>query len=654
MDFLKNNRLFRFLYDGRPIDECPHTVEKTEDAQTVTAVYTFENGLRITNIARKYGNFGAYEWVNLLENTSDKPTGIISQLYDADCTFDMPHEDVRQASAYATDYKTDSKIYAPRGSRWRIDEFYCDVDEIEDNFRPYHIYAGETRTFSASGGRSSEDQAPFFDIYKEDAGVIIAIGWSGQWTCKITRNSESINICTGIEDTNFKLLAGEKIRTSSIVAMPYTGGRRKAHNDWRRLIKNHFSLVGQEKRDEFGPLCAGIWGGMPSEEVIKRINVIKENKLPVEYIWMDAGWYGEDTPPSPDEFDTEWSRHTGEWVVSPHIHPNGLKDVSKAVHDAGMKFLLWVEPERVIDTTPIAQTHPEYLLTRDNADGNLLLNLGDPAAWDYCYSTLAGLIEDLNVDFYRQDFNMAPAPYWKKRDASDRRGITEIKHIMGLYRLWDALLERFPNLMIDNCSSGGRRIDIENMRRSIALWRSDFQCSANADDYVAQCHTLNFNEFMPYSGTGAGRVYDAYRVRSSYGSSLNVNYAFSAKEPFAETPEKVKFLQKYLSEYKQVRPFYSEDFYPLTKYSPQSDVWCAYQFDRPEKSDGIIQIFKREDSPYTTASFSLGGIAYKDIYTFTDADSNESFSLSGEELAKNGFKITVDGSRVAKLFFYKH
>ena len=118
------------------------------------------------------------------------------------------------------------------------------------------------------------------------------------------------------------------------------------------------------------------------------------------------------------------------------------------------------------------------------------------------------MIEKLNIDCYRQDFNFQPLEYWRNNDASDRRGITEIKHINGLYKLLDALLDKFPNLLIDNCASGGRRIDIETLRRSIPLWRSDLMCPANYDIEATQCHNLSYNMWIPYSGTSSGRLYD--------------------------------------------------------------------------------------------------------------------------------------------------
>lgn len=173
------------------------------------------------------------------------------------------------------------------------------------------------------------------------------------------------------------------------------------------------------------------------------------------------------------------------------------------------------------------------------------MNLGNPDAWDYCFNTISGIIEELCIDCYRQDFNFSPLSYWRKNDEFDRRGITEIKHINGMYRLWDALLERFPDLIIDNCASGGRRIDIETLRRSIPLWRSDYQCTANYDIEASQCHNQTFNLWMPYSGTSTGRPYDEYRVRSPYTAAMTTNYSWAEMESFCDTEEKVEFIKKY-------------------------------------------------------------------------------------------------------------
>lgn len=346
-----------------------------------------------------------------------------------------------------------------------------------------YLYPGDQpKKYATVAGRSSETQAPYFNIHKSGTGVIVAVGWTGQWNAELYRTNDEVSVRTKIEDTHFRVLPGEKFRTSSVVILPYQCSVDESQNLWRRLVKDCFSPLGKGERDREAPLCAGLWGGMRSSSMLKTIQAIQENRLPYEYIWIDAGWYGNDVKPTPNEFEGDWPQHTGDWCVSPLCHPNGLQDVSEAIHAAGMKLLLWFEPERVMPSVPLAKEHPEYLLKKVAKDRDgwcYTLNLGDEAAWQYCFDLLSGFIERLHIDCYRQDANVGQLDFWRANDGKDRQGITEIKCINGLYRLWDALLERFPHLLIDNCASGGKRLDFEMMKRSIPLWRSDFQCAAN-------------------------------------------------------------------------------------------------------------------------------------------------------------------------------
>lgn len=652
MDFLEQDRKFDFCYGEIPFRDCSFTVTKSEEGNTVTTVYLFSDGLKVTNITKKYEEFGALEWVNWFENTADSETQIISGLYDCSVTLPMEWEDDWKRSAYMPNPKTDTVIYNPSGSTFTEKEFYVEIDELEGDRYRHHIVPGMTKEYQPFGGRSSDTTAPFFHVSKNGKGFLFAVGWTGQWKCAITRNNESITVKSGIEDVSFRLYPGEKIRTSSFLLMPAEGDFITCQNRWRKLLKKEFSLIGSPGRDSFGPLCAGIWGGMKTESVMKRLEMIKQYDLPFEYIWMDAGWYGEDTQPTPNEYEGDWSAHTGDWRISRHVHPNGLKDVTEAVHAAGKKFLLWIEPERVVYNTPTAVQHPEYFLVSETKTWYKLLNLGEEQAWQYCYRTLSELVRELKLDCLRQDYNMNNTlPYWRENDRFDRKGLTEIKYIMGLYRLWDALLDEFPHLLIDNCASGGRRIDIETIRRSIPLWRSDYQCAANYPAKGAQIHHMTFNTWIPYSGTSSGRIYDTYQIRSAYTNAMTTNYTFSETDSFGDDPDKMKWLKKHLNEYLKVRPYFTEDLYYLTEPSERTDMWSAVQFDRPEQHDGVIQVFRREDSPFESASFQLGGMDEEAEYLLTDADTGETNTLSGKML-KNGFTVTMPEKRSAKIYFY--
>lgn len=656
MDFLKSKKRFSLKYGEKSIWDCEFTVSEKEDGNSLITEYAFPDGLKITNTAKKYDDFGAYEWVTYFENTSDRPTDIISELWDAD--IELPFSAaVFKNSAYLPDYDKEPIIYHPIGSIAKIEDFSMEPDGLEIcNYRK-HLYQDQTKTFKTSGGRSSESEAPFFNVKGENGGTVFAIGWSGQWNCEISRKTDTINIRTKIEDTNFRLLPGEKFRTSSFVMMPYEGGFTDSQNKWRRLVKKHFSLIGKPGRDKYGPLFCGIWGGLKSEQVLERIEFIKKNNIPFEYLWMDAGWYGRSKKDSPNEFTGDWGDQVGDWRVNNLVHPDGLRDVSEAIKNAGMKFLLWFEPERTMYTAPEALAHPEYFLRSSEGDWpailnpkDLLLNLGNEDAWNYCFNLLSDYIEKLNISCYRQDFNMKPLAYWRSNDAFDRKGISEIKHINGMYRLWDKLLEKFPNLIIDNCASGGRRIDIETLRRSIPLWRSDYQCTADYKPESNQYQSITYGIWAPFAGTGTGRaIGDTYRIRSAYAPALTTNYLFSVDEKLPTDKETIDWLKKYCSEYKTVRPYLSCDMYPLTNATYDTEAYMAVQYDNPEGKDGIIQIFRRENSPYPSIMLKPEALSGDKKYIITDADSGEKFTICG----KDEFEIKIPEKRTAKLYFYK-
>lgn len=645
--------LFDFTYGGRPFQESltETSLEPRENGER--RVYRFANGLKLTtDVIRR--SFGAVEWVNTLENEGDHPTDLIENLWDCCVSLPLAHEEPRQATAWLPDPADLTRVLAPYGSNLNDREFSFDRYYTDSFSSPDLLFVGTEKRFASRGGRSSHGDAPFFNVHKTGAGYFLAVGWTGQWNAVLRRETDCVVFRSGLETTRFRLLPGESFRTSSVVILPYEAPLEVSFNLWRRLVRSDYSLLGQPGRGSFAPFCLTLWGGMESAEAVRRVQLIHQEKLPVDTIWMDAGWYGMSEKPSPDEFEGDWGEHTGDWRVNPYKHPDGLLDVSRAIHDGGKRFLLWVEPERVRTNAPIVTEHPEYFYDPPNPqDDNRLLNLGRPDAFSYCLDTLSELIRTLRIDCYRQDFNMEPLATWRHNDAPDRVGVSEIKHINALYRLWDALLSRFDGLLIDNCASGGRRIDVETLRRSIPLWRSDMQCPANQRPEISQTHGLQFGLWLPFSGTNYGRRVDRYAMRSAYAPGMNMAPSFSARDPFGENREELAELRALSEEYLAVRPYLSADFYPLTLPGAAEDGWCALQYHDPCGHSGVLLVFRRKASPYETARFRLHGVCPDEVYRFSDADSRASFTAAGEELLRDGVELTLKEKRSSRVIFYK-
>ncbi|MEN6308568.1 MAG: alpha-galactosidase [Anaerohalosphaeraceae bacterium] len=108
------------------------------------------------------------------------------------------------------------------------------------------------------------------------------------------------------------------------------------------------------------------------------------------------------------------------------------------------------------------------------------------------------IITDEGVDLYRQDFNIDPLGHWRANDTEDRQGITENKYVAGYLAYWDELLRRHPGMLIDSCASGGRRNDLETMRRAIPLYRSDYILEPVGN----QGQTYGLSLWLPFYGAG--------------------------------------------------------------------------------------------------------------------------------------------------------
>lgn len=653
---LKNAPKLSFLLDGVSFHNVKHEIITEDHENLRKTVYLFDGGLKLTNTLTFFPEYDACEWVNHWENLGDKPGALISELWD--CDIEIPFDESEKkltGPAYLPESENVIKIYTPRGSEWSDKEFSCDVDKLLHNRYDNWLSVGSKRSYASFGGRSSDSgNAPFFNVMhgSKPMGFIAAVGWTGQWNAYFERKEASVIFKSKIEDTNFRILPGESFRTSSVTLMSYCGDMQDGQNKWRRLVKDVYSPIGKRQVPKDAPFCAGLWGGMSTQGCLERIATVEKEKLPFDHYWMDAGWYGGGCAVSPDEYEGDWHMYTGNWEVNSFRHPDLLEDVAKAIKDSGKRYILWFEPERVRETAPVLAEHPEYLLRRPGDDRTFLYNLGDENAWQNCFDTLSSVINRLGISVYRQDFNFHPLEYWRQNDTPERVGITEIKHINGLYRLWDALIEKYPRLLIDNCASGGRRIDIETLRRSVPLWRSDAQCPANPVPEITQAHAMAHSLWMPYSGTGVGRIwYDTYRFRSAYAPAMSTNFTFSEKNTFGDDPEKISWLRAMCEEYLRVRPYLSCDIYPLTSPDDAKDIWSAIQYHDPESNSGVILAFRRENSPYRHADFLLKGISAEQNYIFEDADGG-SFTLSGKELKENGLPLTIAEKRASTLLFY--
>ena len=641
---------FSFLYGQTPFCELDKTV-RHEGNKTI---YTTDDGLEVTLLANRYPEYNAVEWVIHFKYSGSGRSEIISEINDSDFKVELP----MYVHSFKGNRLTEEAPKVVRmngcvpGGRYRCDD---EESATEFAFRAEYIFnEGQRLEYANRGGISSNYLMPFFEINQAGRGAIIAIGWTGSWKAEFVKAKDGITVRTGMKHAKFYLKPDEEVRTTSVLVMEYNNVRECASNCFRRLIRSHFSCEARRDRNKNYLLANELWGGLTSDEMIKRINEYKKHGIVFEQEWIDAGWYGSSLK-CDDAFEGDWALFTGDWYMNPRIHKNAMKDVKAACEDAGMRMMLWLEPERIITGTECFKIHPEYMLRAiDKNTGEIsahcLLDLGNDKAWEYVFDTICGLVDLLNVECLRQDFNFEPETYWLSNDEPDRIGIHEIKHIMGLYRLWDELLKKYPQLMIDNCASGGRRIDIETLKRAIPFFRSDYQCEFNPEPEVTQAHGTNISRYLPYTGCTTKVKSDTYAVRSTYASS----WGGAFYNTVFQTMDDIDFewAKQILNEYKSVRRYFSMDFYNHGSESFDQTSWTIWQYDMGG-SEGIIMAFRRSKSNQSMAVIYPKAISADSEYELFYYNSGEKEYLSGKSIASHGIKIILKEQRSSMLVRYR-
>jgi alpha-galactosidase len=258
------------------------------------------------------------------------------------------------------------------------------------------------------------------------------------------------------------------------------------------------------------------------------------------------------------------------------------------------------------------------------------------------------LLTSQGIDVYRQDFNIEPLPRWRANDAPDRQGITEIKHVTGYLAFWDELLRRHPDLCIDSCASGGRRNDLETLRRAVPLLRSDYPVSdftpRNARGQQGQTYGISL--WIPYHGTGAP-LSDPYTMRSSFAPAFRLGWDVRNQNVDHA------LLRKTVADFRAAEPSLLGDFYPLTPYPAGEDGWIAWQFDSPESGQGVVQAFRRSSDTNEVCRLKLHGLEPGARYRVIDLDSPTPAEIAGKQLKDSGLAVKLPHQASSALIRYQ-
>ena len=606
-----------FRYGGRLICGIPEDYKVTvcdvnpdEHVLERTIVASNDAGLEIRVQYMEYADFPATEWLAFITNRGGAPTELISDVRIGGI---LPMQ-IEQISHGNGDTCT------PDGFDWHT----------EPLTKPY--------TLSPSDGTSCNGAFPYMRLLGKDFGINLAIGWTGRWIAELERVADGVRVSVGQARCSMRILPGETMRTPRLTCVAYGGNETKGHNMWRRWYLKH--ILPPVK-----PMCCmhyfkeGNWPeftGATQQGQLAAIDTYLRNGIHPDVLWMDAGWY---------PCDHNWTQ-LGDWRPDPERFPNGLFPIGQKCAKEGIRYLLWFEPERTIAGSPLAQSHPEWMLRMKKEDGTVdpycLTNFAIPACREYITDLVDRIIKESGVNIYRQDFNFDPYPRWVQNEAADRIGALENLHIQGYYQFWDELRARNPGLLIDSCASGGRRNDLETMRRSVALHYTDVGYGIHP---IKQLQHRRMFEWIPYFRAHAWSWDNAhtgeYESNSKNAPQLD-KYAFYA----ALAPAITDMLDHRDSEQRyalsrQMQPIWRKaahlmlscDYYPLTECKGSREDFYAMAFYSPEQGMGFLNVVNNNANTQTHFKAVLDMLESNANYVLTEAESERSRCFTGAQLA---------------------
>jgi alpha-galactosidase len=336
-------------------------------------------------------------------------------------------------------------------------------------FAEHDFEPGERLDLGADG-RSSEKFVPFFLVDDGRDEFFGGLMWSGAWQASLERAGDRLHV--GI---SFPAV-GTSVSLSRPFELPHTffGVAAKATSDETGALRQ-FVLQGIRHGRPFQPLVTyNTWFiyGTRVNEAAMVAEIDRAASLGIELFVMDAGWYLGAGASGDFDFDSG----LGSWTADPDRFPSGLASLADYAHGAGIKFGLWIEPERVslatVGTPGLAEE--PWLATRGGDYGaplNAQICLSGAAGRQWLMDQLVALIDRVRPDYLKWDNN-----FWincNRPGHGHGPDDGNMAHVQALYGMLAELRQRYPDLLIENVSGGGSRLDFGMMAFTDAAWMDD-------------------------------------------------------------------------------------------------------------------------------------------------------------------------------------
>lgn len=502
-------------------------------------------------------------------------------------------------------------------------------------------------------GHSSHQFNPFLALKRPDCGEMhgevygFSLVYSGNFLAQADVDPYHVTRVTmGIHPQNFSwtLRPGETFATPEAVMVYSDRGLNGMSQAFHTLYRSR--LARGVWRDAVRPVLVNNWEATYfdfNEEKLLAL-ATEARALGIELFVLDDGWFRNR---SSDETGL------GDWEVDTAKLPGGLKGFGEKLNAMGLQFGLWIEPEMVNPGTRLWQEHPDWVLHQPGrrplpSRHQYVLDCSNPAVVDYLYDRLTALLDGAPVGYIKWDMNRSISDAFSCAAGPEGQGAVLHRYILGVYRLYQRLIDRFPRILFESCSSGGARFDPGMLYYAPQCWASD------DTDAVERLKIQYGTSFVyPVSSMGAhvaavpnhqlGRV-------TSLTTRANVAFfgAFGYEMDLTRLPPRGRELVArqvaFFKQYRRLLQFGA--FWRLqSPFAHNEAAWMTVSPDRETALVGDYLVLQQANAGYRR--IRLAGLAPDRLYRVTPLGSGAepcgpAYTAGGDELMQAGLVTTGD------------
>ena len=511
---------------------------------------------------------------------------------------------------------------------------------------------GTTSIETRKGIRSTHSENPSFLLAldhprQEDCGEVIAgaLAWSNNFKLNFELDEfNTLNITAGINPyaSEYDLPAGQSFATPLMIFAHSASGAGEASrrlHDWARRD-------GLYHPEEIRPIVLNSWEGVYFDFTEDKLKAMIDGAadLGIELFVLDDGWFGNRYPRN------DASMGLGDWQVNRKKLPGGLDALAQYAVGKGLKFGIWIEPEMVNPKSDLARRHPEWVVKAEGREipmrrNQWLLDLTQPAVQDFVFDVFDSVLRASKyISYVKWDANRHVESVGSTWLPADRQSHFWINYTQGLYRVYERIREKYPDVMIQVCSSGGGRVEYGSLK-----YHQDFWASDNTDAVCRAFIQYGTNFIYPAVATGAHFSHVPNRhTKRIIPAKFRMDMAMTGRLGFEMklsdlTGEESATLKAAIREYKQVRDIIqSGDLYRLASPYDEPGLYSLMYVSK-DKKRAVFYAFSLKYNGYlSTTRIKLKGLDTSLSYSIREMDNvAPSFwaagrTVNGDFLVKEG------------------